>query len=114
VGEVVGARLVLGEAAEELVAVGPGQAAPVVERAPGAAVGVADELGVADRLADPLGAVVQLGRQRAHLEIPAAAPGDAVDVQRERAAGDNGLRHPGKASWSMNRSLKSLRPESST
>src|SRR5581483_6103185 len=42
VGEVVGARLVLGEAAEELVAVGPGQAAPVVERAPGAAVGVAD------------------------------------------------------------------------
>ena len=38
------------------------------------------------RRADPLGPVVELGRQRAHVEVPAAALRDRADVQRERAA----------------------------
>ena len=68
---------------------------------------------VAERVTDPLRPVVQLGRQRPHLELPAAPLRDLVDVERERAAGDD-RPHPGNCSWSMKRSLKSARPDSST
>ena len=103
--------------AEELVAVGARQPRQVVERAARPAVGVRDDVVAVrrvDRRADPLGPVVQLRRQRAHLEVPAAALRDLVDVERERAAGDDDRGHSGNVSWSMKRSLKSVRPESST
>src|SRR5262249_37173134 len=59
------------------------------------------------------------GRQRVDRHRPAATPGDGVDVHGEGAAGDHADRlrlsaHPGNASWSMNMSLKSARPDSST
>ena len=64
---------------------------------------------------DPLGPVVQLGRQRTTSSSQPRRLRDRVDVQRERAAGDDhrGVMS-GNPSWSMNRSLKSARPESST
>ena len=90
VGQVVDAGLMLLEAAEDPVTVRPGEARELVERAAGAAVRVADEIDVvAERVADALRAVVQLGRQRLHVEVPAATLRDLVDVQRERAAGDD-------------------------
>src|SRR4029079_12712104 len=108
-------RLVPVEPAEDPVAVGAGEPRQAVESTARAAVGVADEGdGVAERVADPLRPVVELGRQRPHLEIPAAPLRDLVDVQRERTAGDDRAAHPGNWSWSMNRSLKSARPDSST
>src|SRR5439155_24726582 len=67
-----------------------------------------------DRAADPLGPVVELGRDGADLDVPAATGRDLLHVEGERPAGDDNLRHPGKASWSTNRSLKSARPDSST
>ena len=96
IGQVVRARLVL-HAAEELVAVGARKARQVVERAARAAVRVGDDVAVRriDGRADPLGPVVQLGRQRAHLDVPAAALRDLVDVERERAAGDDDCLIPG-------------------
>src|SRR5947209_3426160 len=68
----------------------------------------------AEHRCGPLGPVVQLRRHRAHVQLPAAPSRDLLDVERQRPAGDDDPRHPGKASWSMNRSLKSERPESST
>src|SRR5438105_7576928 len=123
VGEEVGARLVLG--AEDLVAVRAREAREA--REVGAAVRVRDGDVVAggrvlDGGTDPLWPVVQLRRDRAHLDVPTAPGGDLPHVQRQRAASHHDLRamstptciHPGKASWSTNRSLKSARPESST
>ena len=97
VGEEVRRRLVLG--AVDLVAVRAGELRVAGEV--GAAVRVRDDDvvavgGLLDRGADPLGAVVQLGRHRAHLEVPAAPRGDLLHVQRERAAADDDLRHAGK------------------
>src|SRR5205085_11754066 len=96
----------------------------------GAAVRVGDDdvvavRGLLDGGADPLRTVVQLGRNRAHLDVPAAAGGDLLHVDRKGPAGHDNRRpcvppgrdtvaHPGNASWSMNRSLKSVRPDSST
>src|SRR5437667_5652477 len=168
VGEEVGARLVLG--AEDLVAVRAREAREA--REVGAAVRVRDGDVVAggrvlDGGTDPLWPVVQLRRDRAHLDVPTAPGGDLPHVQRQRAASHHDLRamstpttsgtwlrtcrlwtspsrtrgacagrfrgcgwpvsdtsgtwfrpclfetciHPGKASWSTNRSLKSARPE---
>ena len=120
VGQVVGAGIVVRErAGEELVAVGALEPRAARRARPGAAVGVRDDrVGPGgrrvDRSADPLGPVVQLGRQRTHLELPAAPARDRVDVEGERAAGDDHPGHAGNPSWSTNRSLKSVRPESST
>src|SRR3954468_21641853 len=133
VGQEVGARLLRHRllhlaATEDVVAVlaaETGTATPVeltVEPAEAAAVGIGDggralaepvERG-GHRRRDPLGPVVKLRRQRMDLDVPAAPPGDGVDVERERAAGDDPCGHPGNASSSMNLSLKSSRPESST
>src|SRR6185312_1012792 len=136
VGQEVRARL-LGErradllAGEQVVAVLTAQALHAgagegrVERAVGAAVAVcAREHVVAlaqlvDLLAhgrrDPVGAVVQQCRDRVHRDGPSAAARDRAHVDREGPAGDDpDAAHPGKASWSMNASLKSARPESST
>src|SRR5207253_4795128 len=112
VGEEVRARLVLG--AENLIAMSAREPREAVEV--GATVRVGDDRLVAggrlfDSGADPLGPVVQLGRDGPHLDVPAAPGGDLLHVQRERATADDDLRHPGKASWSTNRSLKSERPE---
>src|SRR5205085_3393462 len=113
--EEVRRRLVLG--AVELVAVRAGEAGIALEV--GAAMRVGDDRVVAGRRlldggADPLRPVVQLGRHRAPVDVPAAAGGELLHMQRERAARDDDARHPGKASSSMNRSLKSARPDSST
>src|SRR5437764_7474575 len=136
VGEEVGARLVVG--AEDLVAVRAREAREA--REVGAAMRVRDGDVVAggrvhDGGTDPLWPVVQLRRDRAHLDVPTAPGGDLPHVQGQRAASHHDLRamstpttsgtwfrpclfetciHPGKASWSTNRSLKSARPESST
>src|SRR5262245_46580816 len=85
----------------------------------GAAVRVGDHDCVSgrrlvDSSAEALGAVVELGRHGADLDVPAAAGCDLPHVERERAATDDDLSHAGKASWSTNRSLKSSRPDSST
>src|SRR5438874_7180183 len=113
--EEVRRRVVLG--AVELVAVRAGEAGVALEV--GAAMRVGDDRVVAGRRlldggADPLRPVVQLGRHRAHVDVPAAAGGDLLHVQRECAAADDHPSHPGNASSSMNRSLKSARPDSST
>ena len=99
IGQVVRAGLVL-HPAEELVAVGAGQARQVVERSARPAIGIGDDvsLGRVDGGTDPLGPVVQLGRQRPHLDLPAAALRDLVDVERERAAGDDDGRQSGNLS----------------
>ena len=131
VGQEVGAGL-LGRrggdlvAREDVVAVLAAQALEpeLVEAAVGAAVAVGEDDAVVavaqvagqplDLLGDPLGAVVQ---QRGHghdVDVPAAAPRDLADVDREGPARDDGGAHPGKASSSTKRSLKSARPESST
>src|SRR5262249_47210132 len=115
VGEEEGSRLVLG--AIHLVAVRTRETGVAVEI--GAAVRVRDHDVLAcrrlvDRRPDALRPVVQLGRHGADIDVPAAAGGDLPDMERERAAADDDPRHPGKESWSMNRSLKSSRPESST
>src|SRR2546428_566113 len=116
----LGERLVHGLPRKEVVAVVALEPREAVERAAGAAVGVSDsDLLVAagellDRGRDPLGPVVQLRRQRHDLDVPAAPGRDRAHVQGEGAAGDHRRPHPGKASGSMNRSLRSARPESST
>src|SRR3954471_15291773 len=132
----VGARLVgergaRGVAAEHLVAVIAGEPAHAralehrVERAVGAAVRIGDgehvivagqpcELRL-DRGGNALGPVVEQRRERVDVDRPAAPAGDRTHVDRERAAGDDThAAHPGNASWSMKRSLKSVRPDSST
>ena len=98
----------------------------LVQRPVGPAVGVGDgddSVGgqrVGHRRRDLLGAVVQQRRHRHDVDVPAAAPRDRAHVEGQGAAGDDrgaggrGGAHPGKASWSMNRSLKSARPDSST
>src|SRR4029077_11557652 len=63
---------------------------------------------------DLLGPVVELRRQRVHVEIETPPARDRPHVQRERPAGDDSDRHAGKASWSTKRSLKSGRSDSST
>ncbi len=90
VGEEVRRRLVLG--AVDLVAMRAGELG--VPREVGAAVGVRDDdvvavRGLGDGGADLLGAVVQLGRDRSDLEIPAAPGGDLLDVEGKRAARDD-------------------------
>src|SRR5206468_1155272 len=115
VGEEVRRRLVLG--AEDLVAMGAGE--PLEAGEVGTAVRIRDDGvlaggGLLDGGADPLGPVVQLGRDRAHVDVPAAAGGDLLHMDGEGAAADDDACHPGNFSWSMNRSLKSARPESST
>ncbi len=62
----------------------------------GSAVGVGDEhvvavRGLLDRRADPLGTVVQLGRHRAHFEVPPTPGGDPLHVQSEGSAGDDDM-----------------------
>jgi hypothetical protein len=103
----------------------PARGEQLVERAVGAAVGVGDrdvvvaraepvELG-RDGRRDPLGPVVQQRGDRVHVDVPAAPAGDPAHVGGQRATGDDGRgAHPGNASWSMKRSLKSVRPDSST
>ncbi len=119
VGQVVGAGLVaLERAGEELVAVGAGQAPEALEAAAAAAVGVGEhDLLAGGRLAggrgDALRAVVELWWQRPHVDLQAPPACDRLHVQRQRSAGDDDASHAGKASWSMKRSLKSARPESS-
>ena len=86
VGEEVGARLVLG--AEDLVAMRAGE--PGVSVEVGAAVRVGDDDvvaggGLVHRGPDPLRPVVQLGRDGADFDVPAAPGGDLPDVERERA-----------------------------
>src|SRR5262249_1970153 len=120
----VGAGLLLHELAhlvprEDAVAVGAVGADEAVERTARPAVGVGQHDVIISRRRgdcrrDPLRAAVQLGRQGADVEVPAAPGRDLLHVARERATGDDDLRHAGNASWSTNRSLKSLRPESST
>src|SRR5262245_35438871 len=116
VGQEVRARLVLG--AVDLVAVRALE--PAVAGEVGSAIGVGDDDdvvpgGLGDGGTDLLRAVVQRGRDGSHLDVPAPASGDRLDLERERPAGDDDARgHPGKASWSTKRSLKSPRPESST
>src|SRR5262249_25887584 len=115
VGQEVRARLVFG--AEDLVAVCAGETGIAVEV--GAAVRVGDDDVVSggclvDGGADAFRTVVELRRHGADLDIPAAAGSDLFDMKRERSAADDDLRHSGNASWSMKRSLKSSRPESST
>src|SRR5262249_27706610 len=85
-----------------------------------------------DCAANPLGAVVQLGRYRPDLDVPASTIRDLADGERQGPTRDNDLTacdlvaprpgrclctrdaHPGSRNWSMKRSLKSARPESST
>ena len=68
-----------------------------------------------DRCGDALGPVVEQRRERVDVDRPAAPAGDRTHVDRERAAGDDAdAAHPGNASSSMKRSLKSVRPDSST
>jgi hypothetical protein len=128
--------LVAGEHVVAVLALEP-LAAQVVERAVGAAVAVGEHDAVVARAqlgserfhrgCDPLRPVVQRRGDREKVDRPVAPAGDRADVGRQRAAGDDGDAarfgrgarlsqgdHPGKASWSMNRSLKSARPDSST
>ena len=88
---------------EELVAVGALEPRVAVEGAARAAVRVRDhDVVVArrlgDRRGDPLGPVVQLGRQRAHVEVEAAPLGDRAHVQRQRSARDDDALHAGNES----------------
>ena len=97
VGEEEGARLVLG--AEDLVAVRAGETRVAVEI--GAAVRVRDDDVVpggrlVDGGADPLRPVVQLRRDRADLDVPAAAGRDLPHVERECAAADDDRVIPGR------------------
>jgi hypothetical protein len=87
IGEEVRPRLVL--CAENVVAVCAGEA--TVAAKVGAAVRVRDDDVLAGGClvhggADPLRPVVQLRRDGSDLQIPAAAGGDLLDVQRQRAA----------------------------
>src|SRR5439155_20790547 len=69
----------------------------------------------AHRRGDPLRPVVHERGQRVDVDLQPAPPGDPPDVGGARSAGDHrDPAHPGNASWSTNRSLKSSRPESST
>src|SRR5262249_6262467 len=120
VGEEEGARLVppiRQSRAEDLVAVGTTETPMAVEV--GATVRVGDDDVVSRRRLvdggpDALGAVVEIGRHGADLDVPAAPGRDLPHVERKRAATDDDLGHAGKASWSTNRSLKSSRPDNST
>ena len=94
VGQEEDARLV--PAAVDLVAVGAVEAAEAVEV--GAAVGVGDDDVVPcgrvfDGGPDPLRPVVQLGRDGADVQVPAAPLRDPLDLERERSAGDDGAAH---------------------
>ncbi len=112
VGEHVGAGLGRQQRAhplgarEQVVAVGAGQPghvqprADLVERAVGAAIGVAHRHPPVaqtqrrhlplDLGGDPLRPVVQQRRQRVHVDGPAAPVGDVGDVPRDRPTGDDG------------------------
>src|SRR5262249_35685703 len=63
-----------------------------------------------DRGADPFGPVVELRRDGADLQVPAAPRGDPLHVERKRSAADDDPGHPAKASRSTARSLKPGRP----
>src|SRR5438105_7634733 len=111
VGEEVRRRLVL--RAVHLVAVCSRE--PLVAGEVGAAVRVRDDnlvavRGVLDRGPDPLGAVVQLRRDRAHVDVPATPGGDPLHMLRKGTTRYDHLRHPGDVSWTMKGSLKSARP----
>src|SRR5262249_11791016 len=127
VGEEVRARLLLQRLAnflprEHVVAViarQPREPEPI-QRAVRAAFPVRERhdvptgRGLGHRGSDPLRAVVQQRRHRDDVQVPPPAPGDPADIQSQRPARDDGAGHPGNASWSMNISLKSARPDSST
>src|SRR6185312_8384995 len=113
-------------AREDVVAVLTAQAleAELVERTVGPAVAVAQHdpvvapaelLGqLGDGARDLLGTVVQQRGDRHHVDVPPAAARDLAHVHGERSAGDDRGAHPGRASSSTKRSLKSARPDSST
>src|SRR5581483_9635952 len=71
-------------------------------------------LQLGDGRGDPLRPAVKERRDGNHLDLPSPPARDRLDVEGERSAADDGAAHPGNASLSMNRSLKSGRPESST
>src|SRR5436190_6448358 len=90
VGEEVRGRLVV--CAEDLVTMRASE--PLVAAEVGAAVRVGDHhlaagRGVVDGRPDPLRSVVELRRYRPHLDVPAAARGDLLHVQRQGAAADD-------------------------
>ena len=72
-----------------------------------------DEGGL-DVIRDQLRTVVEQGGKRVNVHVPPAALGYPPDIERQGAACEDRGSHPGNASWSMNASLKSLRPDSST